>query len=483
MAGVTNAGFVPKRFNEIITSLQENAKPIFQDLVQPGEEVDVGDTSTIGRMIGLVALDLDEVWQALQQVYQAFDPNSATGVALDNIVQYMGVTRQIGRPTVLRASVWGAVGTYLPIGQVIRGTTADQFVSTTELTFSAADFIGFSVEPTSIVEGEVCSFTFIVEEGIYTLTRTILAGDTVNTVLNDWKSQFDALLLSRYNTYIENNKLYFTLNEYFAYVTVPSLTNSVIVDVKKRLTFNSSVEGDISAPIGTATTILTPVFGWTSVINEISAERGSTEESDEELRERFRISKAVRANNTAEALYSQLLELEGVGFVRIYENTTDATDLLGLPPHSFMAIVRGGTNTDIGQVVWNNEPVGIASFGNTSVVVRDTQNVERTVNFSRPTETPIYVKVQVTKTGNTFPADGVEQIREAVLDYLSTNSTFGEDIIYTRLFTPINTVPGHQVDLLEIGKTPLTLGTSNITIDWNEFPISLAEYIEVTVTT
>ena len=91
--------------------------------------------------------------------------------------------------------------------------------------------------------------------------------------------------------------------------------------------------------------------------------------------------------------------------------------------------------------------------------------------------------MQVTKTGNTFPADGVEQIREAVLDYLSTNSTFGEDIIYTRLFTPINTVPGHQVDLLEIGKTPLTLGTSNITIDWNEFPISLAEYIEVTVTT
>ena len=168
-------------------------------------------------------------------MYQAFDPNSATGVALDNIVQYMGVTRQIGRPTVLRASVWGTVGTYLPIGQVIRGTTADQFVSTTELTFSAADFIGFSVEPTSIVEGEVCSFTFIVEEGIYTLTRTILAGDTVNTVLNDWKSQFDVLLLSRYNTYIENNKLYFTLNEYFAYVTVPSLTNSVIVDVKKRL--------------------------------------------------------------------------------------------------------------------------------------------------------------------------------------------------------------------------------------------------------
>ena len=92
MAGVTEAGFVPKRFNEIIASLQANAKPIFQDLVKPGEEVDTGDTSTLGRLIGLISLDLDEVWQALEQVYQAFDPNSATGVALDNIVDYMGIT-------------------------------------------------------------------------------------------------------------------------------------------------------------------------------------------------------------------------------------------------------------------------------------------------------------------------------------------------------------------------------------------------------
>ena len=139
MAGVTEAGFVPKRFNEIIASLQANAKPIFQDLVKPGEEVDTSDTSTIGRLIGLIAPDLDEVWQSLQQVYQAFDPNSATGIALDNIVQYMGITRRVGRPTFLRASVWGLLGTTIVQGQVIRGATSDRFVSTTALTFSAVD--------------------------------------------------------------------------------------------------------------------------------------------------------------------------------------------------------------------------------------------------------------------------------------------------------------------------------------------------------
>lgn len=481
MAGVTNAGFVPKRFNEIITSLQENAKPIFQDLVKLGEEVDTSDTSTIGRLIGLIAPDLDEVWQSLQQVYQAFDPNSATGIALDNIVQYMGITRRIGRPTVLRASVWGLLGTTISQGQVIRGATPDRFVSTTALTFSAADMIGFSVSPNSIIEGQDCAFTFIVEEGVYTLTHTVLAGETVTDVLNAWKTQFDALALTRYSGYIESEKFYFVLKEYFAFVSLPNTVNSIVVDVKKRLTFNSEENGDIAAPIDTVTTILTPVFGWTSVSNEVSAEKGSTQETDEELRERFRISKAVRANNLAEALYSQLLELEDVSFVRVYENMTDAVDLKGLPPHSFMAIVRGGSNSDIGEIVWNNKPLGIASEGNTTVTIRDSQNIERNVKFSRATEVPIYVNVTVKKVGNTFPNDGAEQIRQALVNYINDGAVFGEEIIYTRMFTPINSVPGHQVNVLEIGKTSITMGTSNITLNWDEFPIGLAENINITV--
>lgn len=483
MAGVTNAGFVPKRFNEIITSLQENAKPIFQDLVKPGEEVDTSDTSTIGRLIGLIAPDLDEVWQSLQQVYQAFDPNSATGIALDNIVQYMGITRRVGRPTVLRASAWGLLGTTIAQGQVIRGATPDRFVSTTALTFSAVDMTGFSVSPNSVIEGQDCAFTFIVEEGVYTLTHTVLAGETVTDVLNAWQTQFNALALTRYSVYIESEKFYFVLKEYFAFVSLPNTVNSIVVDVKKRLTFNSEENGDIAAPLNTITTILTPVFGWTSVSNEVSAEKGSTEETDEELRERFRVSKAVRANNMAEALYSQLRELEDVTYARVYENMTDATDLIGLPPHSFMAIVKGGTDTDIGEIIWNNKPLGIGSEGNTSVVVRDSQNLEQTVKFSRAAEVPIFVKVEVKKVGNTFPTDGAEQIRQAIVDFINSNATFGQEIIYTRMFTPINSVPGHQVDLLEIGKTSITLGTSNLVLSWDEFPIALPENITITVTT
>lgn len=481
MAGVTINGFVPKRMNEIITGLKDQAKPIFQDLVKPGDEVDTGDTSTIGRLIGLIAPDLDELWQAAQQVYQAFDPNSATGVALDNIVQYIGITRRQGAPTVLRASVWGTTNTFMPQGQYIRGDEGNQFVSTIELTFSTDDFIGFAIQPIVAPVGDVVAFTMITAEGIVTLSKNSDIGDTSDTIMTEWMNQYNAAGQTSTYAYIADGKFYVVLKQYFDYVTVPSVTSASLVEVKKRLAFNSVDFGDIPAPINTVTTMLTPVFGWLSVTNEISAEKGSVYETDEELRERFRVSKAVRANNTSEALYSQLLELPDVELVRVYENMTNAVDLKGLPPHSFMAIVRGGVDTDIGEIVWHNKPLGIGSHGAETVTIRDSQNLEREVHFNRATDVPVYVNVVVKKTDNTFPDNGADQIRTAIYNYVKSTAAMGENVIYTRFFTPVNSIPGHQVDVLKIGKTLGTMGTSNIALTWSEYPITAPEFITVTV--
>lgn len=483
MAGVTTTGFVPKRLNEIIASLKENAKPIFQDLVPPGEEVDVSDTSTIGRLIGLIAPDMDELWQAAEEVYQAFDPNSATGIALDNICQYIGITRQQGRPTVLRTSVWGLTNTFLPQGQVVSDDENNRYTSTTQLTFTVSDAIGFAISPTTVVDGQENSFTIITEDGIYSGSYTATTGDTVETVLNAWKLQFDAYSLERVEYEVKDGKFYVFLTDYFSYITIPSVINSAVIETKKRLTFNSQVEGDISVPLGTVKTILTPVYGWLSVDNEVSAEKGSVYETDEQLRYRFSVSKAVRSTNTSEALYSQLLELNDVEAVRIYENTSNVVDTLGLPAHTFMAVVKGGTDTDIGEIIWNNKPMGITSHGSTSVTVRDSQNFERIVKFSRAQEVPVYVTVVVTKTDNNLPDSAQEQIRSAVVNYINSRTTFGEDVVYTRLFTPINSVPGHQVDNLFIGTTSSPTGTSNIVMSFDQYPVILPEFVEVTVNT
>lgn len=479
MAGLTNTGFVPKRLNEIITGLRENAKPIFQDLVKPGEEVDTSDTSTIGRLIGLISLDLDQLWQAAQEVYQAFDTNSATGVALDNIVQYLGLSRKRGAPTVIRASVWGITNTFLPEGQFIKGDSSFQFSSTTPLNFLTSDIIGAGVEPTVLVTGQDSGFTFITDEGIFNVNRVIVDGDTTEIVLQDWLTQMGTFNLLGTSFEVSDGKFYVEVEDYFSYITITSTTGAIISEVKKRLTFNSVDNGDISAPLNSVTNILTPIYGWLSVNNEVSAERGSIEETDEQLRQRFRTSKAARAANMADALYAQLLELRDVEFARVYENRTESTGAQGQPPHSFMAIVRGGVSTDVADIVWKNTPLGIASHGNETVIIRDSQNFEREVKFSRAVDVPIYVNVEVQKTDSTFPENGLEQIRNAVVDYINERATFGESVIYTRMFTPVNSVPGHQINLLQIGRSALTMGESNIPMSWEEFPISGPEFVTV----
>lgn len=480
MAGVTLEGFQVKRLNEIIAGLKQNAKPIFQDLVKPGDEVDTSDASTIGRLIGLMSLQFDECWQAMQEVYNAFDPDVATGAALDNIVEYIGVTRRLGSPTVVRASVWGQTGVTLAEGQTIRGDDGNRFTSTTSLTFSVNDLIGAALRPT-VVAGEASSFTFITDEGIFTLEHNTVTGDSAEDILNDWQTQFDDLELERVSGYIVEDKFYIVPTEYYAYITFPTTTNTTIVEVKKRLTFNSVEEGDIPAPLHTLTTILTPVYGWLSVDNEVSAERGSSYETDEELRERFRVSKALRANNMAESLYAQLIELEDVVALRIYENMTDLPDMLGLPAHSFMVVIRGGTDTNIGEAIWNNKPHGIATHGTTSVVVRDSQNLERTVKFSRAVEVPVYIKIEIERTDATFSNESIEEIREAVVSYINQQTAFGEPVIYTRLFTPANAATGYQINSLEIGKSVATLGTSNLTLNYDEYPVGKPELVDITV--
>ena len=78
---------------EIIENLKTKAVELFQDLVPEGEVVNVGDNSALGRMIGIISPSLADAYESSQQVYDAFNINAATGVALDNLTALGGVAR------------------------------------------------------------------------------------------------------------------------------------------------------------------------------------------------------------------------------------------------------------------------------------------------------------------------------------------------------------------------------------------------------
>ena len=114
MAGITPEGISIKRMSEVLADLRDRAKPIFQDLVPPGEMVDTSDSSTIGRLTALYSVPISDLWELAEQVYNAFDPNSAQGIALDNLVALLGVVRRDSTNSVVTLNVWGTEGTYIP---------------------------------------------------------------------------------------------------------------------------------------------------------------------------------------------------------------------------------------------------------------------------------------------------------------------------------------------------------------------------------
>ena len=79
----------------------------------------------------------------------------------------------------------------------------------------------------------------------------------------------------------------------------------------------------------------------------------------------------------------------------------------------------------------------------------------------------VYISLSLSTDSN-FPGEGVASIKQAIVDYFNNNYSIGDSVIYTRLYTPINSVAGHQINSFTIGTTANPTGTTNLTIAFTE---------------
>ena len=227
--------------------------------------------------------------------------------------------------------------------------------------------------------------------------------------------------------------------------------------------------GPITMLAGTITEIDNPVTGWDTVNNTSDANEGTNEESDPDLRARRQRSVARDAQAIIDAIRSAVENIDNVTQAVVLENDTDAEDANGLPAHSFQAVVSGGKNIDVADAIWLKKPAGIQAFGDITVEIIDSQGISHDISFSRPTPVTIYVEVTLT-TFPEYPANGDDLIKQAIVDYangdLVDNRSFGlaDNVIYTRLYTPINSVAGHEIDDLQISIVSPADGVVNIPI-------------------
>lgn len=241
--------------------------------------------------------------------------------------------------------------------------------------------------------------------------------------------------------------------------------------------------GPITVLSSTLTVIETPVAGWISVTNSSTQKiSGRYEETDAEFRTRMDNLRSALGRGTIEAIKSGLFEVDNVDDVAVYENRESTTDLNGRPAKSFECIVYGGTDSDIAKKIWSVQPAGIESYGTTSVSIRDSENTEQTVKFTRPIEVSPYIDIEITKN-NLYPADGDDQIKENIANYFA-DFKIGQHIILNRLYSLIYQVVGiDSVDKIEIEKNTSTgTSTENIVINYDEIVVINTDNISITYT-
>lgn len=483
--GLTDEGFILKRLQDILNEQRAFAQQLFQDLVQPGDTVDVSDSSALGRLISLDAPGDADLWEVAQMVYSAFDPNSATGIALDNLVAYTGISRFPASPSTAIGLFTGDLNTLIPAGSTVSAPDTNlEFDLTESVALSPSLAAGITISVNALQNSTAYSVTYTPAGGSASVaTYTSSGSATVNEILTGLQAVIAGShpLLS---ASVVGTTLVIDNADVFQNITYSVTANFIINKVKKTGQLQATINGANSQEAGSINNIVTPVLGWDSVTNPLAASEGRLLETDEELRLRFRNTKLERSSNILDSLYSALLNIDGVEEVRIYENDTDVIDGNGVQPHSFLPIVLGGSSQLIAETIWENKPIGILSQGTTVVTITDSQGFPHDIGLQRPDPVNIYVAVDISADPESdipLPGGASDQIKAAIIAYADANFGVGKDVIYSRLYTPINTIPGHTINSLFIGLAPAPAGTSNLVIAFDEIASFQTANISVVV--
>lgn len=482
MAGLSNAGFETLRFNQIIAELQARAVTIFQDLVPPGEVVDVSDNSTIGRFIGLITPSIADLWQADLELYHSFDINSATGNALDNLAALGGVIRLEASPTIADIYLQGLVGNVVEQGSEVRSNVTNKtYVVSPTITFNTSETLGVIIDVREITlqDNYVVFFTKSSTGVQEVVSYAPNMASTPATIVEALRNEINSSSTDIFAEVVNGTSLKLTVIRDYETFDFNCSSNLVISESIKLGTATGTESGAIEEPPQSIAIIATPTYGWTSVYNPFNAVPGRLRETDEELRERFKRARLDRSINTIESIYSAMQALPGLESVIIYENDTDVTDSNGLPPHSFMVLIVGANPQDIAKGIWENKPAGITSVGNIEEEIVDKFGYVRSIHFARPEQVEVYAEITLT-INDMFPADGIDRVKSAVVDYINSRG-IGGSVVLSRLYTPINSVPGHQVDDLKIGTSPTSLTTANIDPLYNQTCTATKNNISVIV--
>lgn len=424
MSGLTLTGFELETFDDLITGINADLLAAF------GQSFDVSPDSPEGQIVAIFAERLSLLWELGQAINASQDPDVAEGQSLDAIGALRGVPRLAAAASTANEVLFGTNATIVPSGTAfsVVGTGA-RFAMTapaTIVTLAAwAAATPYNVGDLRSRVGNIYACTVAGTSGGVgpSGTGTAIVDGTVT-----WR-----------------------------FIAVGSA--AVLAPVTAALT------GPLIAAAGTMTVIETPVGGLAGAVNPLDAILGRDLETDSAYRLRQATLLGGQGVSTLNAIFAAVSAVAGIIDLRVDENTALTPNVDGVPGKAIEVVAEGGVDQAIIDAIGNTKAAGIQAYGQTvSGFYIDSQSISHAIDFTRPTQVPIYVRYDVTIDPATFPLDGDDQIKAACVAF-GEALRIGNDVVFGRVScVPFEITGVLDVVLTRTATTPVPTGTVNIPI-------------------
>ena len=392
--GVTDKGFVLKRMDTIMEEVHNDLTEGFgfdTRLLKPSF-LDVLVTSACGQ--------LAELWEELQNSYYAKFPATATGVNLDNAVQYGGIRREANQRTCYPLHCTGDDGTDIADAVVATDTKPEIRLKATDndTTLITRENFNSVVIKVAAVESNVYSVS--INGTVYSYTNT---GTSESTIISGLAS---AITEQGFTITTSDNSLTLKANSLTSNNILILSDNLTTISVTSIINFLCEDYGKVTLPNGIIINHVNNIAGFKSVTNQIAPSYGRLQETDIELRQAYIAKSALRSNTMVDSIVSELLNnVEYVETATGYENDGDTVNSWGMPPHSVELVVEGGSDTDIANAILRRKAGGIQTFGSVVVNIPGVYGENIPVRFNRPTYLYTWIKVVLHGSSAKIPSN------------------------------------------------------------------------------
>lgn len=381
--GLTGSGFNLPPMEDLIQETKKTFKSVF------GNDFNTESNSVADKLISVFNEREYQLWLAMGAVYYAQTQQGSEGIFLDDLLGKRGIyrrgkTRSTGTViltvdatvpyNMIYSSATYTVDTDYQLSTDIQvaGNIVAQVIRATDLTIGnyRLQIQNTNDQSIKVLNHALLSTGTAAVTTFFGVIRDFIVSNTIQTnqdrILID---STEGAIYIGYNT----DKEIIGLSSKVDFRTSPMAGNKTVVMDVRAIT-----PGPLSRNAHSVRNISPTPGGFVDLDNLAEFIDGSDVESDNEYR--VRASNIVNEGKaTRPAILSALLNgVEGIEKVRIFNNNTEATNSLGIPPYRFLTVCYGGSTAEISQVLYDTIALSNNTYGDTffDITTEDDQ-VER----------------------------------------------------------------------------------------------------------